>query len=72
MNEQLKGKLLKLVCVDVVDGGLIQVDMKDENNKYYYAFFPPDKFFSRLGGSMYSSHKEWTAKENLKVLLRSI
>jgi len=59
-------KYLKLVSADVVQDGLIQVNMKDNDSNCYYFFFDYNEFFSRLGKSMYSSHKEWTAKENLR------
>ena len=58
--------LLKFVGVDIIRGGLIQVEMKDDNNKSYHVFFEPSRFFSELGWVMYSNYKKWTAKENLR------
>jgi len=40
--------------------------MRDDDNNKYCAFFEPREFFGYLGFGMYSSHKEWTAKENLR------
>jgi len=58
--------LLKFVGVDIIRGGLIQVQMRDDNNKSYHVFFEPPIFFSELGWVMYSNYKKWTAKENLR------
>jgi len=59
-------KLLKLIFVDIVEGGIIRVNMMDDDNNKYRAFFEPDRFFDYLGFAMCLSHKEWTAKENLR------
>jgi len=63
--------LLKFVGVDIVQGGLIQVEMKDDNNRSYHVFFEPSRFFSQLGWVMYSNYKDWKRTENLIRVLEA-
>ena len=47
------GDEIIIVAIEIIQGGLIQIDLKNETkNEHYRAFVEPKDFFSMLGNAM--------------------
>jgi hypothetical protein len=58
------GDHIELMAIEVIQDGLIMIDLKNETtNQWERVFVSPDKFFGMLGKAMQSNYDAYIKKE---------